>query len=228
MTHRRGHHDTWCEQLFCFDLACNFHHSLILESSSEQGMNKPYKCLRCGQTECDHTPPDLPDLIDSTPSPPRLYPRLPSAPPAELSDDSSIESAEESLRTTDAERAGTIPASPQATAMAMAGARAQANPTVERGPPRRRNVRPANPNPPVATVAPSTATTSTATSSAPTLQPGETIWHSVTDGRRRRRATLLQTEESAGTAEWQNKPFYRKKTIMHVFLITHRCHKHKA
>ena len=128
MPHKRGHHDIGCEQLFCFDLACNFHRMLILQSSSEQGMNEPYKCLRCGQTQCSHTPPDLPDLVDSTPSPPRLYPRLPSAPPAELSDDSSVESVEESLRTTDAERAGTIPANPFATAMAMAGARAQAKP----------------------------------------------------------------------------------------------------
>ena len=92
MPHKRGHHDIGCEQLFCFDLACNFHRMLILQSSSEQGMNEPYKCLRCGQTQCSHTPPDLPDLVDSTPSPPRLYPRLPSAPPAELSDDSSVES----------------------------------------------------------------------------------------------------------------------------------------
>ena len=211
MTHRRGHHDTWCEQLFCFDLACNFHHSLILESSSEQGMNEPYKCLRCGQTECTHTPPDLPDLVDTTPSPPRLYPRLPSAPPAELSDNSSVESIQESLRTTDAERAGTIPASPQATAMAMAGARAQANPTVERGPPHRRNVRPANLPLPVATVAPSTATTSTTTSSPPTLRPGETIWHSVTDGRRRRRARFFRPRNPQGQQSGKTNLFIVRK-----------------
>ena len=196
MPHKRGHHDIECEQLFCFDLACNFHRKLIFESSSEQGMNEPYKCLRCGQTQCSHTPPDLPDLVDSTPSPPRLYPRLPSAPPAELSDDSSVESVEEPLRTTDAERAGTIPANPFATAMAMAGARAQANPTVERGPPRRRNVRPANPPLPIATVTPSTDTATATTSSAPTLRPGETIWHSVADGRRRRRASFTRPRNS--------------------------------
>ena len=200
MTHRRGHHDTWCDQLFCFDLACSFH-SLDLITNSTQGMNEPYQCPLCGQTECTHTPPDLPDLVDTTPTPPRLYPCLPSAPPAEISDDSSVESLEESLRTTDAERAGTIPASPQATAMAMAGARPQANPTVERGPPRRRNVRPVNLPLPVATVTPTTATTSTTTSSVPTLRPGETIWQSVTEGRRRRRAHFLQTKESARTTE---------------------------
>ena len=210
MTHRRGHHDTWCDQLFCFDLACSFH-SLDLKTSIEQGMNEPYKCIRCGQTECTHTPPNLPDLVDTTPSPPRLYPRLPSAPPAELSDDSSVESTEEPLRTTDAERAGTIPASPQATAMAMAGARAQANPTVERGPPRRRNVRPANLTLPVATVAPSTATTSTTTSSAPTLQTGETIWYTVTDGRRRRRARFFRPRNPQGQQSGKTNLFIVRK-----------------
>ena len=104
MTHRRGDHDTWCDQVFCFDLACSFH-SLDLTKNIKQGMNETYKCPLCGQTECTHTPPDLPDLVDTTPSPPRLYPLLPTAPPAELSDDSSVESVEESLRTTDAERA---------------------------------------------------------------------------------------------------------------------------
>ena len=191
MTHRQGHHDTWCNQVFCFDLVCSFH-SLHLTENIKQGMNETYKCPLCGQMECTHTPPDLPALVDTTPSPPRLYPLLPTAPPAELSDDSSVESVEESLCTTDAERAGTIPASPQATAMAMAGARAQANPTVERGPPCRRNERPTSLPLPVATVTPTAATTSTTTTSAPTLRPGETIWHSVTEGRRRRRARFFR------------------------------------
>ena len=66
-------------------------------------MQESTKCLRCGLYNCAHTPPDLPDLVNPTPHPPRLYPQLPSAPPAELSDDSSVESIEESLRTTDAE-----------------------------------------------------------------------------------------------------------------------------
>ena len=210
MTHKRGQHDTWCDQLFCFDLVCNFH-SIALTENTIQGMNEPYQCPLCRQTECTHTPPDLPDLEDIDPPPPRLYPRLPSAPPAELSDDSSVESVEEPLRTTDAERAGTIPASPQATAMAMAGARAQANPTVERGPPRRRYVRPTNLPPPVATVAPSAATTSTTTSSAPTLQPGETIWHSVTDGRRRRRVHFFRPRNPQGQQSGKTNLFIVRK-----------------
>ena len=136
---------------------------------------------------------------------------LPSAPLAELSDDSSVESIEESLRTTDAEHAGTIPASPQATAMAMAGARAQANPTVERGPPHRRNVRLANLPLPVATVAPSTTTTSTTASSPPTLRPGETIWHSVTDGRRRRRARFFRPRNPQGQQSGKTNLFIVRK-----------------
>ena len=42
------------------------------------------------------------------------------------------------LKTTEEERRGTIPGSTCATASVLAGTRAQANPTVERGPPRRR------------------------------------------------------------------------------------------
>ena len=211
MTHRRGHHNTWCDQLFCFDLVCSFHGLALTAKNSIQGMNEPYQCPLCGQTECTHTPPDLPDLVDTAPPPPRLYPRLPSAPPAELSNDSSIESAEESLRTTDAERAGTVPASPQATAMAMAGTRAQANPTVERGPPRRRNVRPTNLPLPLATAVPTVATTSTTTSSAPPLRPGETIWHSVTDGRRRRRAHFFRPRNPQGQQSGKTNLFIVRK-----------------
>ena len=210
MTHRRGYHDTWCDQVFCFDIACSFH-GLNLAVNSVQDMHEPYRCPLCGQTECTHMPPDLPDLVDTTPSPPRLYPRLPSAPPAELSDDSSVESTEESLRTTHAERAGTIPASPQATAMAMVGARAQANPTVERGPPHRRNVRLTHLPLPVATVTPTVATTSTTTSSALTLRPGETIWHSVTSGRRRRRAHFFRPRNTQDQQSGKTNLFIVRK-----------------
>ena len=210
MSNNSEHHDRPCGDIFCFDIACSFH-GLNLTRNSIQDMQEPYICPLCGQTECTHTPPDLPDLVDTTPVPPRLYPRLPTAPPAELSDDSSVESQEESLRTTDAERAGTIPASPQATAMAMAGARAQANPTVERGPPRRRNVRPSHLPLPVATVAPSVATTSTATTTAPTLRPGETIWHSVTSGRRRRRAHFMRPRNTQNQQSGKTNLFIVRK-----------------
>ena len=56
-----------------------------------------------------------------------------------LSDDSSDEEApENNLRVIEEEKCGSIPGSTVATAMALAGARAQANPTIERGPPHRR------------------------------------------------------------------------------------------
>ena len=144
MSNGQKHPNTYCEDNFCFDIACSFHRLYIARSS----MQEPPKCLWCGLPNCAHTSPDLPDLVNPTPAPPRLYPQLPSALPTELSDDSSIESIEESLKTTDAECRGTVPASPQATAMAMAGARAQANPTVERGPHRRRHERPVQFTPP--------------------------------------------------------------------------------
>ena len=191
MSDGQKHSYTHCEDKFCFDLACSFHRLYIARSS----MQDPPKCIRCGLSNCAHTPPDLPDLVGLPPSP-RLYPQLPSAPPAELSDDSSIESIDESLKITDAERRGTIPASPQATAMAMAGARAQANPTVERGPPRRRNERPTQLPLPVATVAPNTTSATASTSTAPTLAPGETIWNTVSGERRRRRATFTRPRNS--------------------------------
>ena len=55
-----------------------------------------------------------------------------------LDDSSDEEPIDPALQTTEEERWGTIPGSTSATASALAGARAQANPTVERGPPRRR------------------------------------------------------------------------------------------
>ena len=53
-------------------------------------------------------------------------------------DSSSDEHTDTSLQVTEEERRGTIPGSTVATAMALVGARAQSNPVVERGPPRRR------------------------------------------------------------------------------------------
>ena len=55
-----------------------------------------------------------------------------------LDDSSDEESPDKTLQTTEEERRGTIPGSISATASALAGARAQPNPIVERGPPRRR------------------------------------------------------------------------------------------
>ena len=55
-----------------------------------------------------------------------------------LDDSSDDELQDKTLQTTEEERRGTIPGSVSATASALAGARAQANPIVERGPPRRR------------------------------------------------------------------------------------------
>ena len=55
-----------------------------------------------------------------------------------LDDSSDEEPIDPTLKTTEEERRGTIPGSTSATASALAGARAQANPTVERGPPCRR------------------------------------------------------------------------------------------
>ena len=55
-----------------------------------------------------------------------------------LDDSTDEESIDPALKTTEEERRGKIPGSISATASAFAGARAQANPTVERGPPRRR------------------------------------------------------------------------------------------
>ena len=55
-----------------------------------------------------------------------------------LDDSSDEEPIDPTLKMTEEERRGTIPGSISATASALAGARAQANPTVERGPPRRR------------------------------------------------------------------------------------------
>ena len=55
-----------------------------------------------------------------------------------LDDSSSDETIEPALRTTEEEHCGTVPGSTIATATALAGARAQANPTVERGSPCRR------------------------------------------------------------------------------------------
>ena len=61
----------------------------------------------------------------------KLYPELPP-----LSDDPSTdEDQEPPVKTTEEEKRGTIPASEQASAAALAGQRAQANPTVPRGPP---------------------------------------------------------------------------------------------
>ena len=58
---------------------------------------------------------------------------------AKLLDDSSDEEVlDRTLKTTEEEHRGTIPGSTNATASALAGARAQGNPIVERGPPRRR------------------------------------------------------------------------------------------
>ena len=50
-------------------------------------------------------------------------------------DSSSEDSIDDSLKVTEEEKQGTVPGSTAATAMALAGARAQSNPTVERGPP---------------------------------------------------------------------------------------------
>ena len=60
-----------------------------------------------------------------------------------LVDDSSSEEDEQhnELRTTEEERRGTIPGSTVATAMALACSRATANPTVERGPPKKTSKR---------------------------------------------------------------------------------------
>ena len=212
MSGDRNHQYHFCKDIFCFDLACSFNSIHIDDSSTCK--EESAKCLRCGSYNCAHTPPDLPDLISSSPDPPRLYPQLPSAPPAELSDDSSVDSPDESLQTTDAERQverGTIPVSPQATAMAMAGARAQANPTVERGPHRRRHERTREHPPPVATVAPSTTTATASTSTAPTLRPGETIWHSVTGERRRRRATFTRPRNSQAKQSGKTDLFIVRK-----------------
>ena len=55
-----------------------------------------------------------------------------------LDDSSDDEIVDKTLKITEEERRGTIPGSVSATASALAGARAQANPIVERGPPRRR------------------------------------------------------------------------------------------
>ena len=55
-----------------------------------------------------------------------------------LDDTSDNEPIDPTLKTTEEECRGTIPGSTSATASALAGAQAQANPTVERGPPRRR------------------------------------------------------------------------------------------
>ena len=55
-----------------------------------------------------------------------------------LDDSSDDEPIDPMLKTTEEECRGTIPGSTIATALALAGARAQANPTVERGLPRRR------------------------------------------------------------------------------------------
>ena len=207
MSNGQKHPNTYCENSFCFDIACSFHRLYIARSS----MQEPPKCLRCGLPNCAHTPPDLPDLVNLTPAPPRLYPQLPSAPPAELSDDSSIESIDESLKTTDAEQRGTIPASPQATAMAMAGARAQANPTVERGPHRRRHKRPIPLPLPVATVAPNVTSTTASTSTGPTLGPGETIWNSVPGERRRRRASFTRPRNSQSKQSGKTDLFIVRK-----------------
>ena len=207
MSDDKNHPHYPCKNIFCFDLACSFHRIHLAENS----MQESAKCLRCGLYNCAHTPPDLPDLVSSSPNPPRLYPQLPSAPPAELSDDSSEDSPDESLQTTDAERRGTIPASPQATAMAMAGARAQANPTVERGPTRRRHETPRQQPLPVATVVPSVATTTASTSTAPTLRPGETIWHGVTGERRCRRATFTRPRNSQSKQSGKTNLFIVRK-----------------
>ena len=174
-------------------------------------MQETPRCIRCGLPNCDHTPPDLPDLVDPTAAPARLYPQLPSAPPAELSDDSSVESIDEELKISDAERRGTIPASPQATAMAMAGARAQANPTVERGPPRRRHERPMRLPLPIATVAPSVPVTTASTSTAPTLRPGETVWNTVSGDRRRRRASFTRPRNSQSKQSGKTNLFIVRK-----------------
>ena len=55
-----------------------------------------------------------------------------------LDDSSSDESPDPELQTTEEERCGTVPGSTITTAIALAGARAQANPMVERSPPHRR------------------------------------------------------------------------------------------
>ena len=53
-------------------------------------------------------------------------------------DSSSEESSNNTLNVTEEEKRGTVPGSTVATAMALAGTRAQRNPTVERGPPHKR------------------------------------------------------------------------------------------
>ena len=53
-------------------------------------------------------------------------------------DSSSEESGNNTLNVSKEEKRGTVPGSTVATAMALAGARAQGNPTVERGPPCKR------------------------------------------------------------------------------------------
>ena len=58
--------------------------------------------------------------------------------PLLLDNSSSEESIDNTLNVTEEEKRGTIPGSTVATAMALAGARAQSNPIVERGPLRRR------------------------------------------------------------------------------------------
>ena len=68
-------------------------------------------------------PPQKKTGIDQEPE--RLYPKLPD-------DSSSDEEIPEKLKTTPEERAGTIPGSAHATAAALAGQRAQANPVVPR------------------------------------------------------------------------------------------------
>ena len=69
-------------------------------------------------------------------------------------DSSSEESSDNTLNVTEEEKRGTVPGSTVATAMALAGARAQGNPTVERGPPRKRK----RPKAKVTTVTESTQT----------------------------------------------------------------------
>ena len=58
--------------------------------------------------------------------------------PLIVDDLSSEESSDNTLNVTEEEKRGTVPGSTVATAMALAGARAQGNPTVERGPPHKR------------------------------------------------------------------------------------------
>ena len=54
-----------------------------------------------------------------------------------LDDSSDEELQDKTLKTTEEEHRGMMPGSTSATASALAGARAQVNPTVEQGPPRR-------------------------------------------------------------------------------------------